>query len=179
MYLSFLFLATALTTGTAPKPGWKADPAGAKIQFQVKGPFGTVHGSLSGLRALIQFNEKALGRSTITASVDAKTISTGIGFRNSDLNKKPEWLNTAKFPLIQFKSQKIIKSGPHSFLALGQLTIKGITRPVKIPFKFSSVKNSGHFKGGFTINREDYRVGNPGGSVGSLITITLDVPVRK
>ncbi|HEX4373659.1 MAG TPA: hypothetical protein VHZ50_10185, partial [Puia sp.] len=33
---------------------WNADTAKAKISFSVKGPFGTVHGSLSGLKATIQ-----------------------------------------------------------------------------------------------------------------------------
>jgi polyisoprenoid-binding protein YceI len=62
---------------------------------------------------------------------------------------------------------------------MGELTIKGVTKPAEIPFTFTSDGNSGVFKGHFTIKREDFNVGKPGGSVGSLVTINLVVPVKK
>jgi len=159
---------------------WTANASKAKVLFTVKGPFpfGTVHGSFSGLKATIRFDEKDLPGSTVSASIDAKTVSTGIGLRNSDLRNKEEWLNTDKYPLISFKSSKIEKA-PRDYKAVGELTLKGTTRPVEIPFSFTASGSTGVFKGRFTINREDYKVGHPGGSVGSTISIELEVPVSK
>jgi polyisoprenoid-binding protein YceI len=157
---------------------WKADSANAKVNFSLHGPFGTVHGSFTGLEATINFNEKSLSGSSVTASIDAKTVSTGVGLRNSDLRNKEEWLNTAKYPRITFKSKKIEKTDK-GFKASGEMTIKGVTKPVEIPFTFTGKDATGTFKGQFNIKREDYNVGKPGGSVGSSITIILIVPVKN
>ena len=157
---------------------WKADTANAKVTFTVHGPFGTVHGSFTGLEASINFDEKNLSASSITASIDAKTVATGVSLRNSDLRNKEEWLNTDKYPRISFKSKKIEKTA-NGFTASGDITIKGVTKPAEIPFTFTSKDASGLFKGQFTIKREDYNVGKPGGTVGDIITITLSVPVKN
>ena len=159
---------------------WTADASKAKVEFTVKGPFpfGTVHGSFSGFKATIKFDGNDLAGSAISASIDAKTVSTGIGLRNRDLREKEEWLDTEKYGEIRYKSSKIEKAGA-GYKATGELTLKGVTRQVEIPFTFTANGNSGVFKGSFAINREDYKVGKPGGSVGSTVTIELEIPVSK
>jgi polyisoprenoid-binding protein YceI len=174
IFICLLAMMTPMPVAT----NWKADPAKAKVTFSIKGPFGMVHGSFSALKANIRFDEKDLAGSAVSASVDAATVSTGIGLRNRDLRKKEEWLNTDKYPQISFASKKIEKTSA-GYKAVGNLTLKGTTRPVAIPFTFTPSGNSGVFKGHFTIKREDYKMGKEGGSVGSDITIDLEVPVSK
>jgi polyisoprenoid-binding protein YceI len=157
---------------------WKVDTAKAKVNFTLHGPFGTVHGSFTGLEATINFNEKSLASSSITATIDAKTVSTGVSLRNSDLRNKEEWLNTDKYPHITFKSKKIEKTDK-GYTAAGELTIKSVTKPVEIPFTFTGKDAIGSFNGQFTIKRADYQIGKPGGSVGDVITIILVVPVKS
>ena len=172
-------LAVSAIVLVLPNTGkWKVDTAKAKVSFSVHGPFGTVHGSFTGLEATINFDEKSLSNSSITASIDAKTVSTGISLRNSDLRNKEQWLNTDKYPRISFKSNKIEKNGS-GFKASGTMTIKGVTKQAEIPFTFTGKDATGIFKGQFTIKREDYNIGKPGGSVGDIITITLTVPVKN
>jgi polyisoprenoid-binding protein YceI len=65
--------------GTFFAATWKADAAKAKVGFSIKGPLGTVHGNFTGLKSTIRFDEHDLAGSSITASIDAKTVSTGIG----------------------------------------------------------------------------------------------------
>lgn len=157
---------------------WRIDSANSKVNFTLHGPFGMVHGSFTGLEADIKFNEKDLSASSITASIDAKTVSTGVSLRNSDLRNKEEWLNTDKFPRISFKSGKIEKTA-EGYKAIGTMTIKGITKPCDIPFSFENKDAGGNFHGQFTIKREDYNIGKPGGSVGDVITIILSVLVKS
>jgi len=167
------FIVTLPLTGN-----WNADATNAKVSFTVKGPFGTVHGSFTGLKATIKFNEKDLPGSSVLASVEAKTVSTGIGLRNHDLRSKEEWLNTDKYPQITFRFKKIEKIDK-GYKALGELTLKGITKPEEIPFTFTSTGATGLFKGQFSIKREDFNIGKQGGSVGGEIIIILEVPVKK
>jgi polyisoprenoid-binding protein YceI len=167
---------TSVTVKTNVKK-WNEDASKAQITFSVKGPFGTVHGSLTGLKSTIVFDENNLAASSIRASVDPKTISTGIKLRNRDLQKE-KYLNSDSYSLISFRSEKIQKSGA-GYNAIGDLTIKGVTKRVEIPFSFSEKGNSGIFKGNFAIQRQDYGVGKSGGTIGSTVTINLEVPVTK
>jgi polyisoprenoid-binding protein YceI len=99
--------------------------------------------SSQGLKSTIRFDEHDLTGSAVTASVDAKTVSTG-------------------------------------FRADGELTLKGVTKPIQILFSFQTDGgNGGVFKGKFNINREDYNIGKHGGSIGDTVTIDLEVPVTK
>ncbi len=81
----------------------------------VKGPFGAVHGSFSGLKA----------------SVPVKTVKTGIGKRDRDLCNESTWFEADKFPEIAFVSKKIEKT-TGGFSASRDLTIKGVTKPVTV-----------------------------------------------
>lgn len=156
---------------------WNSDASTAQVKFSIGGPFGTVHGKLSGLKSTILFDENNLAASSISASVESKSISTGIGLRNRDLQKE-KYLNSEKYPLLSFRSEKIQKSAT-GYKAIGSLTIKGVTKHIEIPFTFSEKGNAGIFKGGFTIKRQDYGIGNSGGSIGSTVTIDLEIPVTK
>jgi polyisoprenoid-binding protein YceI len=157
---------------------WTVDTVGAKVGFSVKGPFGAVSGTFDGLEAVIQFDPNNLTGSSVRASVDAKTVNSGIGLRNHHLRSEEQYLNTDKYPRISYKSTKIEKAVA-GYKAFGALTIKDVTKPVEIPFTFTANGNAGVFKGSFTFKREDFNIGKSGGSIGDLITITLEVPVKK
>jgi polyisoprenoid-binding protein YceI len=178
MKLTLIAAKFTLVAGLTLLGNWNADTANAKITFSVKGPFGTVHGSFSGLKAVIKFDEKDLAASSVLASVETKTVSTGIGKRNHDLTNEAVWFDSNKYPRITFHSTKIEKT-PTGYKAMGSLTLKGTTKPEAIPFTFTPNGGSGTFKGQFTINREDFNLGKHGGSVGSVVTIDLEVPVKK
>ncbi|MDP4251200.1 MAG: YceI family protein [Bacteroidota bacterium] len=178
MRLKQILTISTIVAGISLSGNWYVDTPNAKLNFTVEGPFGTVHGSFTGLEATIKFDEKDLSGSSMSASIDAKTVSTGIGLRNRDLRNEEKWLNTDKYPRINFRSRKIEKT-TNGYKVIGDLTIKGIVKSAEIPFTFSSKGTTGLFAGHFTINRTDYNLGNAGGSVGSIITIILTVPVKN
>ena len=178
MKTNILFGTMILVTGFFLIPRWKAETTKSQINFTIKGPFGTVHGKFTGLKSDIKFDPENPGKSSIKASIDASTVSTGIGLRNKDLREKELWLNTEKYPLITFQSEKIEQS-KKGFIATGDLTLKGRSRSISIPFTFDGKGNTGVFKGKFSINREDFNIGKKGGSVGKTISIDLNIPVKK
>jgi len=156
---------------------WKVKSKEAKVNFSVEGPFGTVHGSFSGLKATLDFDDKHPEKGSLSASVEVNTINTGIGLRNHDL-KKEKYFNAEKYPQISFKSKSIEKTAK-GFKAEGTLTLKDVSKPVAIPFTFTANGSEGVFKGDFEINREDYNIGSKGGSIGSKVNIHLEVPASK
>jgi polyisoprenoid-binding protein YceI len=170
---SVMVVATILFVGN-----WNVDSANAKVGFSVKGPFGTVNGTFSGLKSTIKFDPADLAGSSVQASIDANTVSSGVGVRNHHLKSEEQWLNTEKYPLITYKSTKIEKAGA-GYKAVGELKIKDVSKPVEIPFTWTPNGNSGVFKGEFAFKRLDFNLGKAGGTVGDVITIHLEVPVKK
>jgi polyisoprenoid-binding protein YceI len=159
----------------AQSVNWKVDTAKATIKIVTSGPFGEVDGSLSGLIATINFDESKPETGSITASVDPKTISTGISLRNTHLREKQEFFNTSTYPLITFRSVKIKKSDTAGYVVTGSLTIKSVTKQIDIPFTFTKTATGALLKGQFTIDAVNYTVGTSSKSV----TIYLYVPVVK
>lgn len=167
-----------LVAGSIVLTNWTVDDANSKVSFSVGGPFGTVHGTFTGLKATLHFDPADPAGSSIEASIDAGSVSSGIGLRNHHLRTEEQWLNTEKYPRISFTSTRIEKT-PQGFKATGNLTIKDVTKPVMIPFTFTSNGNTGTFKGQFSFKRLDFKLGKEGGTVGDVITIDLGVAAKK
>jgi polyisoprenoid-binding protein YceI len=55
----------------------------------------------------------------------------------------------------------------------------GVKRSILIPFTFSKTSQGAAFAGSFTVNRNDFKIGKPGGDVGEQIKIDISVPVTK
>jgi polyisoprenoid-binding protein YceI len=98
-------------------------------------------------------------RGTITASLDAATVDTGIGLRNKHLRKE-EYFHVEKLPHITMRSTRIEKKDTNTYDGYFDLTIKGTTKNIKMPFTFVRNGNVGEFNGELQLNRLDYQLGN-------------------
>jgi polyisoprenoid-binding protein YceI len=156
---------------------WTVDTHQAKVEFTATGPTGQVNGSFSGLKATIKFDPDNLLASEILASVEVNTIETGIGLRDKDLKQKKEWFNVVQYPEITIRSKQIQKVG-EGYTLTADLTMKGVTKQIDIPFTFTPTGNGGLFKAQFQISRDDFGLGNSA-MVGKAVIIKLEVPVNK
>jgi len=142
----------------------KPDYAKSAVDFKIKNAGIGVTGSFKKFETTIEFNESAKAPSSIKTTIEVETIDTGIEARDKHLRKE-EYFNADTYPVITFVSTQILKTTSGSFIAEGKLTIKGVTKEVKIPFTYiNSI-----FQGTLSLNRRDYNVG------GSSITMSDDV----
>lgn len=135
----------------------------------VQGEFKTMHGTIS-------FDEKDLASAKFSTSIDAASINTGNGLKNSHA-KSDSWLDAKKYPNIIFVSSKFSKSS-NGYQVFGALTMHGVTKQIVIPFTF--VANT--FKGNFSVNRMDYGIGSMiffSRLVSNEIKLDISVPVTK
>lgn len=134
-----------------------------------------VDGYLKGLKTTILFDESHLENSKLTATLDAKTINTSNWLKNKHA-KSEEGLNVESFPVIKFESAKIT-STTDGYNAVGQLTIKGTTKTINLPFTFLSKGNESIFKGKMKITPRDFNIirhGTP-----EIIEVEISVPVTN
>jgi polyisoprenoid-binding protein YceI len=86
---------------------------------------------LTGAEGRVTFDPANPEASSIDVTMKAANITTGI--RDFDLLiKSPDYFNAAQFPLIMFKSTAIRQLSDKTGQVMGDLTIKGITRPVAL-----------------------------------------------
>ena len=137
-------------------------------------------GTFSGLTGTIIYDPAAPAQAAMDVRVDAATISTGNRLKDKHA-RGDSWFDVARYPTIRFVSTTITRRGD-AYVASGQLTLHGVTRPVVIPFTFAQpAAGRGVFTGQFTLSRHDYGIeGNfLGFSVGDEFAVELRVPVAR
>lgn len=68
---------------------------------------------------------------TVDIVIDAKSVDTGYATFNEHIQGE-DFLDTAKFPTATFRSTKVVFEGDRPAKIEGQLTIKGVTKPVTL-----------------------------------------------
>lgn len=148
---------------------------GSKVHFVIKNFGISTGGDFSGLAGTIVFDPANLAAASFNVSVDASTIDTDVDSRDNHLRKE-EYFDVKNYPRISFKSSRVTKTNNSGFLyVFGTLTIKGVSKEVKFPFK-ATPKNGGYvFEGDFSINRRDFGIGGKSLSMGDDLTVYLSV----
>lgn len=75
--------------------------------------------------------DKAAKTGAVDIVIDTKSVNTGFDTFNEHIQGE-DFLNTAKFPTATFKSTKVVFEGDKPAKVEGQLTIKGVTKPVTL-----------------------------------------------
>jgi polyisoprenoid-binding protein YceI len=88
------------------------------------------------------------------------------------------YFNEAKYPAIDFKSTSVSKAD-NGYLAKGNLTMKGVTKEIAIPFTFDNMGDHGEFKGTLSLDRRDYQVGGKTKIMGDRVDIEIKADVYK
>lgn len=143
----------------------------SSVAFAVKNFGIRVNGTFSEIAGTIVFDKNNLATSSFDITVNSNSISTGNDLRDKHLRDE-DFFDVTKYPTLHFVSSKITSDKSDAYTITGQLTIKGVTKPVTFPFTALPTKTGYNFKGMFTINRKDFGVGKSG-----VISETVEVSV--
>ena len=157
------------------------DPYHTFPYFQVSHlGFSVMHGRFNKTGGKITL-DRAAKQGTIDISIEAASIDTGHGKRDTHL-KSDDFFNVDKYPALTFTSKKLKFSGDKLVGAEGELTLLGVTKPVSLalshfhcgPHPISKKETCGA-NAATTIKRSDFgmRYALPG--VGDYITIAIEV----
>ena len=101
----------ATTTSTPAATTWKLDPAHSHAEFKVKHMMiSNVKGSFNGLSGTLTEHTTDATLSSVEASIDVATISTGDAQRDAHL-KSADFFDAEKFPTMTFKSTSVKPNG--------------------------------------------------------------------
>ncbi len=144
-------------------------------------------GQFKEFTGVIILDEKDISKSSVNVTIKTASISTDNERRDNHL-KSADFLEVEKHPEITFKSKSVMKTDD-GYKMVGDLTIRGVTKEVTIPFALvGPVEAMGTrigLEASLTINRHDYGVSwsktldNGGLVVSNEIKITLEIEAVK
>ena len=147
--------------GTTTKTKWSLDPAHSEVSFKVKHMMITnVTGLLRDYTVEVDAKDEGFSHAEVTFIGKLKSITTGNEQRDEHL-RSADFFDVENNADVVFKSTDYTRSGDDITLE-GDLTIKGVTKPVRLDVEFAGVQKDpwGNMKAGFTVtgklNRKDF-----------------------
>jgi polyisoprenoid-binding protein YceI len=148
---------------SVPEPGtWEIDPSHQSFEFVARHLMAKVRGKFSGVSGAATVAEVP-GDSTLELELDTTTVDTGDATRDGHLRSN-DFFGVEDHPTISFRSTGIrLGDGETEWKVEGELTIKGVTRPVTVDVEFlgGAIDPWGNQRIGFSgvvpeVNREDW-----------------------
>jgi polyisoprenoid-binding protein YceI len=129
---------TALPTGA-----WALDPVHSTIGFELPYLGGTFRGAFTDVAA--RLTEESLTGSAKVASVDAKDENLSAHLQS------PEFFDVERYPELSFESREI-ESADETLTVRGEITIRGVTKPVELTGAISDVHADAYGNDRFNVN---------------------------
>ncbi len=163
------------------------DTAHTRVGFVARHAMVTkVRGEFDDFEATAHLDGDDPTRSSVNLTIQAKSINTRNEQRDNHLRSN-DFLDMENHPTITFTSTGVEPVDETTFKVTGDLTIRGVTKPVTVDFELTGTENDpwGNFRVGFegkvTINRKDWGVSwnaaleSGGVLVSEKVTLEFDV----
>lgn len=170
---------------------WKNDPAHSRLGFTVKHlTISEIDGRFAKFDVTVTTNGTDYTNAKVELNADISSIDTDVDMRDDHL-RSPDFFDAANFPTLKFVSTSFEKLTDNMGLLKGNLTLKGVTKPVVLNVSYwGTVTNpmnkqeTAGFKITGDINRKDFGIGDsfPESVVSETIKITANVefsPVKN
>jgi polyisoprenoid-binding protein YceI len=182
--LGVLFLPLSATAAPAPAaPVWSVDRAASRLSFRAVLAGQPIDGVFKSWDAEIAFDPQNLSASHAVISVNTASAITGQPSRDQVL-PTGGWLWTRRFPKAQLVTHAIAQTGPNRYVASAALTIRGVSRPVNVPFTAIVGKgDTGRMQAVLTIDRNLFGIGQADGRsatiAGPTVVLTMHITAKK
>jgi cytochrome b561/polyisoprenoid-binding protein YceI len=147
------------TAADAVEPShWLLQKGASKVNFGTTWSYGTVKGSFGKWTADIVFDPEALDRSSVKVSIDMASVKTEDNDSNSAL-PGDDFFAVASHPIATFAARDFRQLGGDRYEARGTLKLRGVSRPLRLPFTLRIDGDAAHMQGSATIDRTAFGVG--------------------
>jgi len=152
---------------------WKLDPARSRLGFSGVQTGARFQGKFSRFAAAISLDPDHLDTSHIAVTVDLASAATGDQQRDAALPGK-EWFDAAQ---AKFETTAIRKKGANVYEAVGNLTLRGVTKPLTLPFTLQINGATAHAVGHAALVRGAFGVGQGPWATGQWVGLDVGVDI--
>ncbi|HSA62319.1 MAG TPA: YceI family protein [Nitrospiraceae bacterium] len=184
-------LPVVLSTGVGAETArWDVDPDHSIIEFRVAHMVvSKTAGRFMDYSGFIEMDPDARTFKTIEATINTASVNTNQGKRDAHL-RNADFFDVEKFPTMTYRMKSYKKEGD-GYLALGDLTLRGVTKEITLAGTFNGVTMDpwGNTRAGFNaegkLNRKDFgmiwnkTLDSGGLVVGDEVQIRLDIECIK
>lgn len=143
---------------------WQVDKSHSHINFTARHMMiSKVRGEFTDYDIDVNFDENNLTATTVDVAIKTDSVSTRDAQRDTHL-KSPDFFNAEQFPVMTFKSKRVVQDSPNRGKLIGDLTIRNVTHEVTLDVEYSGIAKTpwGGSSAGFaartTINRKDWQL---------------------
>jgi polyisoprenoid-binding protein YceI len=142
------------------------------VEYTVKNAGFKTTGRFDNVVADVVFDENNLAKSRISATIQTNSFNSGNSLLNKHLKDK-EYFDVTTYPIIRLVSSKIVIKD-NGYLGTFELTIKGITKTIQLPFSVIKNGNVLDFKTTeLSIDRTAYGVGKSSFTLSNTVNIAI------
>src|SRR5262245_56921951 len=167
---------------------YTVDDAHSFVEFSVRLlGFNRVRGAFPNYEAHVYYDSSAVTRSAVSMRIAVAGVSTHEPERDHHL-ESADFFDAAKFPYMLFESRQVVADAT-GFVALGDLTIRDVTRSIAVPFLITSPLSVAPFgnprfsvTGHVTLSRSEYGVLGPAfwnKAIGDSVEIEFEFGARR
>lgn len=180
----------AVVAGASAADKYTVDPVHSSVEFSVKHMVITnVKGTFDKFDAVIMYDPENIENSSVDVSIDVSSINTKDDKRDEHL-RSADFLDASNHPEITFKSDAIKKKG-EGYVAIGTLTIRGVSKKIELPFELNGPVTSPWgqvvlgIEAEFELNRKEYNVNwnktldNGGLIAGDDVKVEINLEAKK
>lgn len=155
---TFAFTALPVLALAAP---WTVDPAASTLSFTGKQAGEAFTGSFTKFTPVVEFDPLKPENAKITVTVDMASATIDDKDKQESLPTS-DWFDTAKFATATFTSTRVtsLSSQQGAYMAEGDLTLHGITKPVALKFTFTETNGKATVDGSVVLQRNDFGIGS-------------------
>jgi polyisoprenoid-binding protein YceI len=138
------FAVLAFSAAAQANETFRIDPSHSTIAFKVRHMLGTATGKFSKFTGTIVVDREHPEQSSVSVSVTAASIDTGIAKRDEHL--RGELFDVGKYPEITFKSRRVKQTGANTGEISGDLTMHGVTRAIILNVQLLSLAEGSRWR---------------------------------
>lgn len=121
---------------------WSIDPLHSHVTFSVRHMMvATVRGQFKQYSGVVDLDPEDFTRSSFEGEIDVASIDTGNTQRDEHL-RASDFFDAPNHPKITFKSTRIERKGEGEYVVHGDITIRGVTKPIALDVEFHGLSRN-------------------------------------
>jgi len=166
----------------AEPSAWTMSPEGSEIAFTATFENAPARGVFRKFDVSLRIDpdKPAAGRLDVTIAVPTAEMGS------DDIDETirgAEWFDASRFPVAEFHAAEVRRVAPDRYVADGTLTIKGISKPLAVPFDWKPSGNGATITGDVAVDRSTYNIGTgewrSTKQIGGEVQVRFTVRLRK